>query len=288
MLLISTIIAFVALLIASITDIRNREVPDYVSYGLIFAALASAVLHTVITWNYIPLMQSLTGFAIGMLIAYAMFYLGQWGGGDSKLMMGLGAMIGFNAFHVFGEKNYWMLILLACIVLIGAVYGLIWSIFLAIKHHREFAKGIKSWLEKREIMIIRRALLAIIVVSLVVILTLVPEEYRFILVVSLAMLYMIFYIWLFVKIIEETCMVKNVSVSKLTEGDWIYKDVYIGKRFITGPRDLGISREQIEKLKKYSSKGEIKTVTIKEGIPFIPVFLLAYIAMMIIYHTGLF
>jgi hypothetical protein len=83
-------------------------------------------------------------------------------------------------------------------------------------------------------------------------------------------------------------MIKDLPVKKLTEGDWIHKEVYIGKKLITGPKDLGISREQIEELKKYSAKGKIKTVAVKEGIPFIPVFLLAYIATIILYYSGLF
>lgn len=286
MLLIAIIIAFVALVIASITDIKNREVPDYVSYGLIFVALASALLHTIITWDYIPIVQSAMGFVIGLLIAYGMFYLGQWGGGDSKLIMGLGAIIGFNVFPIFGDKNYLLLVLLASIILLGAVYGLVWSIFLAIKHHKEFINGMKAWLDKREITIIRRVLMIIIVIALIAVLTLVPQEYRSIMTISLATLYIIFYVWLFVKVIEETCMIKNIPISRLTEGDWIYKNVFIGKKLITGPKDLGISREQIEKLKKYSAKGKIKTVTIKEGIPFIPVFLLAYVATIVIYYLG--
>jgi hypothetical protein len=82
-------------------------------------------------------------------------------------------------------------------------------------------------------------------------------------------------------------MIKEVAINRLTEGDWIYKDVYIGKKLITGPKDLGISREQIAQLKKYSSQGKIKAVIIKEGIPFIPAFLLAFVATVIINYVGL-
>jgi Flp pilus assembly protein protease CpaA len=288
MLLITIIIAVVALVIASITDIKKREVPDYVSYGLMFIALAIALIQTVYTWNYIPITQSAMGFVIGIVVAYAMFYLGQWGGGDSKLMMGLGAVIGFNAFDLFGEKNYWLLILLVNIVLIGALYGLAWSIALAIKNRKQFIKGMNAWLKKRWIQIIRTILIILIVLMLLMVFTLVPVEYRSILLLSLTSLYIIFYVWLFVKVIEETCMIKKVPISKLTEGDWIYEEVYIGKKLITGPKDLGISREQISELKKYAAKGKISTVTIKEGIPFIPVFLLAYISTIILYYYGLF
>ena len=287
MLFISIIIAFIALVIASITDMHNREVPDYVSYGLIFIALASALLQTIISWNYTYIAQSVMGFLIGLIIAYLMFYLGQWGGGDSKLIMGLGAIIGFNAFALFGEKNYWILILLACIILVGAIYGLAWSIFLALRNWKIFKKSMKLWMNKRAVLITRRTVLILIMVFIILTVTVVPQSYRLMMLSFLAMFYILFYIWLFVKVIEETCMIKEIPVKKLTEGDWIYKDVYIGKRHITGPKDLGISREQIEQLKKHSAKGKIKTVTIKEGIPFVPAFLLAYLVMMSMYWMGM-
>jgi len=288
MLLISIIIAIVALIIASMTDLHNREVPDYVSYGLIFVALASALLQTIISWDYTYIAQSVMGFLIGLIIAYIMFYLGQWGGGDSKLIMGLGAVIGFNTFQLFGENNYWILILLACIILVGAMYGLAWSIFLAIKNWQTFMKSMKLWMNKRAVLITRRVVMISILVLMILTVTIVPPEYKLMMLSFLVMFYILFYIWLFVKVIEETCMIKDIAIKKLTEGDWIYKDVYIGKKYITGPKDLGISREQIEQLKKYSASGKIKTVTIKEGIPFIPAFLLAYIATIVMYFIGVF
>jgi len=288
MLLIGIIIAFIVLIIASITDLKSREVPDYLSYGLIFIAFAIAILDAVIEWNYILFMQSAMGFIVGLIIAYSMFYLGQWGGGDSKLIMGLGAIIGFNVFSIFGKNNFWLLILIAGIVFFGAVYGLVWSIFLAIKNRKIFMKNMAIWLQKREFVIARWILYVVIVLAVIAIFTIVPKDFRIMLITFVVMFYMIFYIWLFVKVIEETCMVKEVLVSKLTEGDWIFKDVYIGKKFITGPKDLGVSREQIALLKKYSAKGKIKTVTIKEGIPFIPAFLLAYVATIMLYFMGVF
>ena len=49
-----------------------------------------------------------------------------------------------------------------------------------------------------------------------------------------------------------------------------------GKK-ICGPKDLGVSKKQIEKLLDYEKKGRINEIQIKEGIPFIPSFLIAYV-----------
>jgi len=288
MLLIGVIIAFVALFVASITDLKSREVPDYVSYGLIFIAFAISVIYFVISRDYNYLIQSVLGFLFGLIVAYGMFYLGQWGGGDSKLIMGLGAILGFNLFHVFGEDNFWLLIFIAAIVFCGAIYGLAWSIFLAIKNRKLFMKNLRLWTQKRSVVIVRRVMLAVIIVLIILVLTIVPEEYRLAILTFIAMFYIMFYVWLFVKTIEDSCMIKEVPINKLTEGDWIFKDVFIGKKLITGPKDLGISREQIELLKKYAAKGKIRTVTIKEGIPFIPAFLIAYVVMVLMYYSGVF
>lgn len=233
-------------------------------------------------------MTSLMGFVLSLIVAYGMFYLGQWGGGDSKLIMGLGTILGFNIFPLFGKNNFWLLILIASIVFCGAMYGLVWSIFLAIKNRKIFIKHLNLWLQKRQLTIARRIMLVILLLMMIAILTIVPNEFKILLLTFVVMLYFIFYVWLFVKVIEETCMIKEIPIGKLTEGDWILKDVYIGKKYITGPKDLGVSREQIESLKKYAAKGKIKTITIKEGIPFIPAFLIAYTLTVVMYFMGVF
>ena len=86
-----------------------------------------------------------------------------------------------------------------------------------------------------------------------------------------------FYLWLGVKAVENSCMLKYVSPEKLTEGDWIAKDIKIGGKYIAGPKDLGIEKKQIKKLMELYKKRKVKKVLIKEGIPFVPSFLIAFI-----------
>jgi hypothetical protein len=77
---------------------------------------------------------------------------------------------------------------------------------------------------------------------------------------------------LFSKAAEST-FVRDFSLAELTEGEWIVEDVYFKGKYICGPKDLGISKEQIEKLKQTT----IKSVKVKVGIPFLPAFLIAYV-----------
>lgn len=285
MLWISALIAFIALIIGSITDFQKREVHDYVSYSLIFAGFGISIIYSLLTGTFY-ILQTIMGFAIGVGLAYAMFYLGQWGGGDSKLLMGLGAIFGFNIFNVyslpiFGEKNLLFILFLINVIIAGAIYGLVFSIYLAIKHHTKFLKNVKIWANRKEIKIARIALMILTFVSAFIIIFFVSQEYKLLLLSIIALLFFIFYIWLFIKIIEESCMIKKIPVEKLTEGDWIYENIYIGKKYVVGPKDLGISREQIATLKKSKN---IKKVMIKEGIPFIPVFLIAFMFTIAMYY----
>ena len=79
-------------------------------------------------------------------------------------------------------------------------------------------------------------------------------------------------------------MVKNVSVNKLVEGDWIVGDIKIKGKYICGPKDLGISMTQISLLRK----NHVKEVLVKEGIPFVPAFLIALIVSLIFGNILLF
>src|SRR3989344_4694131 len=92
-------IAFIALAIASYTDLKTREVPDWINYGLIGIGLSLSLLFSAIYWNFKYFINSVVGLSVFFIIAYIMFYTGQWGGGDSKILMGLGALLGINVFE---------------------------------------------------------------------------------------------------------------------------------------------------------------------------------------------
>ncbi|MBU2615578.1 MAG: hypothetical protein KKC19_00575 [Nanoarchaeota archaeon] len=71
-------------------------------------------------------------------------------------------------------------------------------------------------------------------------------------------------------------MRKSVSVSNLTEGDWLYKDVQIGKKVISAKWE-GLSMDDIKKIRK-----NYKSVIIRQGIPFTPVFLISLLVLILL------
>ena len=70
---------------------------------------------------------------------------------------------------------------------------------------------------------------------------------------------------------------KKYDVNNLTPGDWIVNDIRIGGKKIYSTKDLGVSEEQIKKLKFLKQRGKIKQILVKEGVPFVPSFLMAFV-----------
>ena len=68
-------------------------------------------------------------------------------------------------------------------------------------------------------------------------------------------------------------MLKYKNPKELTAGDWIAKVVKINGKYICGPKDLGIEPPQIKQL----IKSKVKKVLVKEGIPFVPSFLISFV-----------
>ncbi len=269
------LIVLLALIIASYTDIKTREVPDWLNFSLIGVGLGIRLLYSVIQWDYWIFLYGVFGFLVFLVIALVMYYLGQWGGGDSKMIMGLGAIIGLKLSFTSFLVQFVILI-----ILVGAVYGLIWSLSLAVLHRKKF---VKKFIELNTKYIKLKRTLLIICVLLFAGSFFVNIYFRIYLLVLILITLIFFYLWTFAKSVEIACMHKMTSVNKLTEGDWIVNKIEIKKEYITGPKELGITKEQIEKLKK----NKIKEVLIKEGIPFIPSFLIAFTINLILSNYGI-
>ncbi|MDD5086245.1 MAG: A24 family peptidase [Candidatus Nanoarchaeia archaeon] len=272
MLFLFNAIALISLIFASLTDIKTREVPDWLNYGLIIFGLFSRLIYSFVLSDFSFFFYGLAGFFVFFIIGNLMFYSAQWGGGDSKLLMGLGALIGLNP--NFTEIPFIFMFFIN-IMIVGAFYGLFWSFLLAIKNWKKFSRDFTIRLKEKT------RIRAIVIILCLLILSssfFINKNFLRMMVVSLAVFtFLIFYLSLFIKSIEKTCMLKYVNPEQLTEGDWIAKDVIVNKKRIAGPKDLGIEKKQINKLIEFKRKGLVKKILIKEGIPFVPSFLIAYI-----------
>lgn len=267
-------VTLVGLIIATITDLKTREVPDWLSYGLIGVGLGLNLLFSVVYRNYWFFVNSLVGFVLFLIVALVMFYAGQWGGGDSKVLMGLGALMGLDVKFV---RFPFLINFLINILLVGAIYGLIWSLVLMFRNWKDFFKEFRKRSHSVEMIKLRTYVFVFTFLMLILFLFTRGTIFSFLFLGFLLMILLTFYLWVFVKAIEKVCMIKAVTPDKLTEGDWIVKDIRYKGKYICGPKDLGIEKKQIRELVKLYRLRRIKEVLIKEGIPFVPSFLIAYI-----------
>jgi hypothetical protein len=95
------------------------------------------------------------------------------------------------------------------------------------------------------------------------------------------LVFIIPYFYLYAKSIDEVCMIKLIKTNYLTEGDWLYRDLKVGKKLIKANWD-GLTKEQIKEIKK-----RYKKIKIRQGIPFIPVFLISFLLLIYFWTTGL-
>jgi Flp pilus assembly protein protease CpaA len=279
MLLVLVIISLIALIVASVIDLKTREVPDWLNYSLIFAGLGIRLIYSIVEWEISFFLYGFLGFAIMFVLAYLMYYTGQWGGGDSKMMMGLGAMIGFDL-----SLRSTLLAFLILIIFAGSFYGFIYSIIIAIRNKSKFIPRFNELKEKHHN--IRRIIISIC--ALLIIISFFMDVYLRIVFLGFAFIILLtFYMFMFYKAVESVCMIKKVEPEELTEGDWIVDDIMVNKKRICGPKDLGISKEQIAKLINLKKNKKVNKILIKEGIPFVPSFLLAYLIILFLNYKGI-
>jgi len=256
--------AFVVLLISAFTDIRTREVPDWLNFSGIAAGLGIRTLWSLMSDEWSALGWGLLGFLVFLGIALMMYYTGQWGGGDSKLMMALGALLGFEL-----SLNAISVAFLIWALFAGAAYGLVWSAWLASRHWNTFIRRYSAL--SRSVRWAHLPALGVLVLGFAFAIASDDQIFRIIM-LSLALIVpVLFYTALGVKAVEQCCMYKSMSPAQLTEGDWIARQVVINGRYVTGPKDLGITKGKIKELQR----SNVKSVIVKEGIPFVPSFLIA-------------
>lgn len=78
------------LTIAAAADLRSRRIPDVAAVCLI----ANALVASGFGWAGIRPWMVITGILLGLLLGLMLFHWAKLGGGDVKLIVGIGALLG--------------------------------------------------------------------------------------------------------------------------------------------------------------------------------------------------
>jgi Flp pilus assembly protein protease CpaA len=273
-------IALIGVAIGSYTDIKTLEVPDWLNYTMIALGLGGNLIFSIASLDYSYIINSILGLAVAATIGLLMYYTGQWGGGDSKVLFGIGALlgIGYKSVLQMPLDDFFMKFLIN-MLFAGAAYGLLWIFFMAIKNFKKMLKAIKKNYADKNLSRIRliSGILCILMLLGLYFLPYLEPQFKIILSLFVLVIYFMNYLIIFVKAVEEVAMIKMVEPEKLTEGDWIVDEIKIDGKYIAGPKDLGIEKKSIALLLKLKKQGKISKVKVKYGIPFVPSFLIALV-----------
>ena len=259
------------LVFASVQDFKHREVENWWTFSLIIFVLAFRAFFSIETDNWGFFLWGVIGLIAGFIVADAFYYSRMFAGGDAKMLMALGAIL-FLGNDI--KSNLFILALyLLLFVVCGSIYGMVYSFILTFKYLKDFKKSYKVLFKEYKKRII-------IIDFLVLLLLLFFVYYNFQIGVFLCVLLFVCpFMLIYAKSLEDSCMKVYVKVSELTIGDWLAKPLKIkGKKM--EPYWEGLGEEELEFIQKnYSGK-----VLVKQGIPFIPAFLFALIALIMLFR----
>lgn len=217
------VIALVILFIVSIIDMMTREVPDTISLGLVYVGISIALIH-IVSHGFLFFVWAIAGAVLGFTFGYIMYISGQWGGGDVKMLSGLGALFGGYTTHDITFPLAFFGFLTLYIFLAGALYGVLYLIY-------AFAK---SW---RKVKVKRPRYHIVYTIGLIILFafSLLFFEYPFAMVLGLffVMILLLYLAILYSKAIETAHMIRTVPISKISEGEWIITPVIVTRKPIT-------------------------------------------------------
>ncbi|MBR9701416.1 hypothetical protein GOV13_00675 [Candidatus Pacearchaeota archaeon] len=266
------VLALVWIVFASMQDLKSREVANWLNFSLIIFALGFRFFYSLFSrGDFVFFYQGLIGLGIFFVIGNLLYYGRMFAGGDAKLMIAMGAVLPFS--YSFLENLNIFLWFLLLFFFVGALYGLIWSIWLAARNFEKFKKEFGKQFNKNKNRIYFPMAFGLVLMALGFV-----EAFAFYFGV---LFFVLPYFYLFAKSVDEVCMVKKINASKLTEGDWLYEDVKVGKKLIKKSWG-GLSKGDIRLIQK--SK---KQVVIRQGIPFVPVFLISYVLLLGVWFLDL-
>lgn len=269
--MIPFVVALIGSSIAAWWDLRTTEIPDEIPYAMIAIALIFYGTQALLAWSYWPIVNSAAAGLAFFGFGFAMYYLGQWGGGDAKLLAsigfllpslsGLGFFSGLNLVFPF-PASY-----LFNVFFVGAGYMLIYAFVLAVLNRKIITRF------KRDVKAVSNVFLtgsAALFFALIAINWGLYTYFQIRLNLSLiatnsilltAATIGIFLIWKFVRAVENVGFKKRVPLRKLRVGDVL----------LSSKLWEGITEKKLRKLKKSGRK----YVTVKSGVRFAPAFPLA-------------
>ena len=267
------ILAFIWIVFASVEDLKKKEVSNWLNFSFIIFVLGARFFYSLFyEANFNFFLQGVFGVIIFFALANAFYYTKVFAGGDAKLMTALGAVLPIS--NNFLLNLNLLLSFLFIFLFVGAFYGLFVSIFFAMRDFNKFKKEFSKNFKKN-----KNLSFVLFIIGLLFILF---RAYSPLLVFFGVYSLIVPVLYIFSVSVENSNMIKRIKPENLREGDWIYQDVKVGKKIIKASW-RGLTNEQINIIKK-----NFKSVKVKVGIAFVPVFLISFLLFALFSFLGIF
>lgn len=245
---------------AVIQDLKTREIANWLTFSLIAITIVYRAFSAIFLEQWAFLWWGLLGCAVFVGCAYAFYYSKVFAGGDAKLLMGLGIALPYQSGN---ELVIWGSAFLFFLFFGGALYTLLYSIWLVIPRWRVFRKRFLLELKQQRWLFLVAGIFTLIILLSV-------AQVSWLVAIGVGMLLAIPFLYAYLQSVERVCMMRLAKPGELREGDWLAKPIHVAGTTI--PVSVhGLSLSDIVLLRR-----ERRAVVIKEGVPFVPAFLLAY------------
>jgi len=263
------LVAFVGSVLASYFDLKTTEIPDEIPYMMMAIGIVGNLIKSYLVWSYWPFLLSMI-IGLGFLgFGFIMYFAGQWGGGDAKILSAIGFLlpslppeIKVNFFFPFPLSFFFN------VFLVGAIYIILYALAMSIKNKKIWPMFFNSLKASAKIIVVFSSALILFFTVFGIIfvryypILLVKDAVLFTVVIASSFIGL-FILWKFVKAVEDVGFKKKIPISELKVGD-VPIDYKVWE---------GITEKELKKIKKSGKK----YVWIKEGVRFAPTFPLALI-----------
>ena len=267
------VLALIWIIFAVIQDAKTTEVANWLNFSLVTFALGFRFFYSLFSSSGFGFFyQGVIGFAIFYVLGNLLYNAKMFAGGDAKMFFSLGAVLPIYGNFISNLDGLFSF--LFAFFVIGAVYSIITSLVLCIHHFSESKKEFKKQFREKKKFVIW----IIFVAVLMGLAGLLISNIFFYLAIFF---FVIPYLYLYAKAVDEAAMIRNVDAVHLRDGDWLYKDVKVGKKTIKANWD-GLSKQEITLLRKHKKK-----VLIRSGVQFNGVFFISTLIYFYSYLIGL-
>jgi len=247
---------FIGIIVASLQDLKRREVDNWLNLFLMISSFVFVFYRAIFEKDASLIFHA--GFALVVMFVFMnLFYYGRvFAGGDAKLLVAMTVFfIGATFYLTLINIGVFLLFLMFS----GSIYGLAYSVVLYLKDFKRVNESMKKGLSHWHVWILAFGFVLMLF-----------GFFNFLFFVFGLLIFLFPVLYVFAKGLENISMIRNVSGKELREGDWLVDDVKVGNKVIKADWD-GLSLADIKLLK---SK---KNVKIKDGLPFVPAFLIAFL-----------